>query len=78
MNMAPKQLTLFGRRPRRRLPAWAAALGLETPRPTVAQVRSAYRARAHETHPDVGGTAAAFQCVRAAYDAALAAIGRTA
>ncbi len=35
---------------------------------TEAEIRDAYRRRARETHPDVGGDAAEFQAVQAAYE----------
>ena len=35
---------------------------------TEAEIREAYRRRARETHPDVGGDAAEFQAVQAAYE----------
>lgn len=51
-------------------PGWADVLGVEVTC-TPAQAKSAFRVRAKETHPDSGGSAEAFQRVKAAYDAAL-------
>jgi hypothetical protein len=45
-------------------------LGLE-PSATLAEVKRAYRQRALLTHPDRGGSDAAFRAVQAAYEAAL-------
>lgn len=63
---------------RRRLPAWARVLGLGSAAVDRDQIRSAFRRRARETHPDAGGTAAAFRKVRAAFDAAMAALEKRA
>jgi hypothetical protein len=50
-------------------------LGL-TPPSTEAEVRAAYRRKARELHPDVGGDAAAFVLLNAAYEEALALVSR--
>ena len=42
-----------------------------TPEATLKDIRAAFRRKALETHPDQGGDAAAFQCVREAYAEAL-------
>ena len=51
------------------LSIWA-TLGL-TAGATLADIKTAYKKRALETHPDRGGTAADFRAVRAAYETAL-------
>jgi curved DNA-binding protein CbpA len=45
-------------------------LGL-TPKATTTEIKRAYRQRALETHPDRGGTDAAFRALQSAYESAL-------
>jgi DnaJ domain len=45
-------------------------LGL-TPKATTSEIKRAYRQRALETHPDRGGTDAAFRALQSAYESAL-------
>lgn len=45
-------------------------LGL-TPKATTIEIKRAYRQRALETHPDRGGTDAAFRALQSAYESAL-------
>lgn len=52
-------------------PSWAVTLGVEPPF-TSESVRAAYLAQSRASHPDAGGTAAAFVRLRDAYDAARA------
>jgi curved DNA-binding protein CbpA len=42
----------------------------------VDEVKAAFRARAKQTHPDRGGTAAAFRTVREAYELLLNSLSR--
>jgi hypothetical protein len=55
-------------------PSWAQELGVMATC-SVDELRSAYRKRARETHPDVGGTADAFLRVRIAYEQGRRAVG---
>jgi hypothetical protein len=52
------------------VPGWAAVLGVGPPFGPE-QIRTAYRARSREAHPDAGGSDAAFLRLRAAYEEAL-------
>jgi hypothetical protein len=51
-------------------PAWAAVLGIAPPF-TLGQVRSAYRAKSKEVHPDAGGDHSEFIRLQSAYEQAI-------
>jgi DnaJ domain len=64
-----KAVPRAGARPSPEVSVWA-ILGL-TSRASAEEVKSAYRRRALELHPDRGGQAAAFRALHAAYEEAL-------
>jgi hypothetical protein len=55
--------------------SWRQVLGLVNGTPTLDDVEIAYRARARKTHPDAGGSAAAFQELNQAREAARRELG---